>query len=192
MIHSRRAGFCSVVFLALKNGGGVSGTFFKGVDWSRTRAYALGLSGVYLNLEGRESGGTVKRSEAGRLKRELIERISALRDGDAAPIRSVYDTAALYRGPYLDAAPDLIIGYADGYRAAWEAAVGKVGAEVIEENEKAWSGDHCVDPALVPGVLFSSGAMPAEDPGIEDLAPTALRLFGIEPPDWMEGRPLAG
>ncbi|HWR52689.1 MAG TPA: alkaline phosphatase family protein [Bryobacteraceae bacterium] len=178
-------------YLALKNGGKVSGTFFKGVDWSRTRAYALGLSGVYLNIKGREAGGTVERAEAGRLKRELIERISALRDGGTTPIRSVYDTASLYRGPYLDAAPDLIIGYADGYRAAWEAAVGKVGAEVIEENEKAWSGDHCVDPTLVPGVLFSSRAMPADDPGIEDLAPTALRLFGIEPLDWMEGRPLA-
>lgn len=179
-------------YLALKTGEKVSGTFFKGVDWSRTRAYALGLSGLYLNLKGRESGGTVERAEAGLLKRELIERISALRDGDATPIRSVYDTAALYRGPYLEAAPDLIIGYADGYRTAWEAAVGKVGTEVIEQNDKAWSGDHCVDPALVPGVLFSSRAMTGDDPGIEDLAPTALRLFGLEPPDWMEGRPLVG
>ncbi|HUO29047.1 MAG TPA: hypothetical protein VMU80_07520, partial [Bryobacteraceae bacterium] len=69
-------------------------------------------------------------------------------------------------------------------------AVGKVSAHVIEDNPKAWSGDHCVDPALVPGVLFSNRQISAADPGIEDLAPTALRLFGVAPPAWMEGNAL--
>jgi hypothetical protein len=103
------------------------------------------------------------------------------------PIRAAYDTAALYQGPYLDAAPDLIVGYSEGYRIAWEAAVGKTGAEIIEDNEKAWSGDHCVDPLLVPGVLFSNRAINAGDPGIEDMAATALGLFGVSTPGWMEG-----
>ena len=96
--------------------------------------------------------------------------------------------SAIYRGPYIDAAPDLIVGYARGYRTSWEAAVGKVTARVFEDNVKAWSGDHCVDPALVPGVLFSNLKVDAEDPGIEDMAPTALSLFGIEAPLWMEGK----
>jgi predicted AlkP superfamily phosphohydrolase/phosphomutase len=102
----------------------------------------------------------------------------------------VYVTNSLYRGPYLDAAPDLIVGYNRGYRISWGAAVGRVTAEVIEDNPKAWSGDHCVDPVLVPGVLFSNRKIDAEDPGIEDLAPTALKLFGIDPPAWMEGKPV--
>jgi hypothetical protein len=68
--------------------------------------------------------------------------------------------------------------------------VGKTGADVIEENDKAWSGDHCVDPLLVPGVLFSNVPIDATDPGIEDLAPTALQLFGIGVPQWMEGTPV--
>ena len=38
------------------------------------------------------------------------------------------------------------------------------------------------------GVLFSNRKLDAKDPGIEDLAPTALRLFGIQPPEWMEGK----
>jgi len=98
--------------------------------------------------------------------------------------------ASLYHGPYLDAAPDFMVGYNEGYRASWDGAVGKVSAGIIEDNPKAWSGDHCVDPELVPGVLFSNLRFEAPDPGIEDLAPTALRLFGIEPPPWMDGRPL--
>ena len=72
------------------------------------------------------------------------------------------------------------MGYNEGYRTSWDAAVGKVTAAVFEDNCKAWSGDHCVDPLLVPGVLFSNRKIDAEDPGIEDLAPTALRLFGVE------------
>jgi len=103
-------------------------------------------------------------------------------------VRNVYASGKLYQGPYLNAAPDLIVGYAAGYRTSWEAAVGKVTTQVFSDNKKAWSGDHCVDPLLVPGVLFSNRKVQAEDPGIEDMAATALDLFGIQPPAWMEGK----
>lgn len=179
-------------YLFLQNGNRESGSFFEGVDWSRTRAYALGLSGFYLNIKGREARGVVAPGrEADELKREIISKLSALRDQDGAtPIRTVYDTASLYRGPYLDAAPDFIVGYNEGYRCSWEGAVGKITDAVLADNPKAWSGDHCVDPVLVPGVLFSNRKISAEDPGIEDLAPTALNLFGVQPAAWMEGKAL--
>jgi predicted AlkP superfamily phosphohydrolase/phosphomutase len=180
-------------YLALTGGGAESGRYFQGVDWSRTRAYCLGLSGLYINRQGREASGIVRAgAEAEALERELIARLQGLRDeelGEVA-IGHVYATRRLYRGPYLDAAPDLIIGYNEGYRASWEAAVGQVTARVIQDNPKAWSGDHCVDPVLVPGVLFSSRRIDCEDPGIEDMAPTALDLFGVEPPSWMDGKPV--
>jgi predicted AlkP superfamily phosphohydrolase/phosphomutase len=179
-------------YLFLQDGARESGSFFAGVDWSRTRAYALGLGGLYLNLKGREARGIVEAGrEAGELKREIIGKLEALRDVDGTPpVRTVYATASLYRGPYLEAAPDLIVGYNEGYRASWDGAVGKVTADVLEDNPKAWSGDHCVDPVLVPGVLFSNRKIEGENPGIEDLAPTALRLFGLDPPAWMEGKEL--
>ena len=177
-------------YLALTNGAGESGPYFEGVDWSRTRAYALGLSGVYLNIKGRESAGIVPRAEAAALAQELSERLTGLRDEETVAIRHAYTTRSLYDGPYLDAAPDLIIGYSDGYRTSWDAATGTVASRVIEDNRKAWSGDHSIDPPLVPGVLFSNRAIDADDPGIEDLAPTALALFGVDPPEWMEGKPV--
>jgi predicted AlkP superfamily phosphohydrolase/phosphomutase len=182
-------------YLALAGEAEESGRSFEGVDWSRTRAYCLGLSGLYLNLRGRERHGVVAPgAEEDALKRELITKLAGLEDDERGQvaIRQVYATDKLYRGPYLDAAPDLIIGYNEGYRTSWDAAVGKVTARVIEDNPKRWSGDHSVDPALVPGVLFSSRGLDCDAPGIEDMAPTALDLFGVTPPAWMDGRPLFG
>jgi predicted AlkP superfamily phosphohydrolase/phosphomutase len=179
-------------YLALKNGGSTSGPYFKDVDWSRTKAYTFGLGGLYLNLKGREAEGIVTRDDAEALKQELIAKLTGLHDDETGEhgIRSVYATNALYQGPYLAEAPDLIVGYNEGYRTSWDAAVGKVTSKVFEDNCKAWSGDHCVDPTLVPGILFSNRKLDADDPGIEDLAPTALELFGLKPPAWMEGKPV--
>jgi predicted AlkP superfamily phosphohydrolase/phosphomutase len=179
-------------YLALKNGSSTSGPYFKDVDWARTKAYTFGLGGLYLNLKGREAEGIVTREDAETLKQELIAKLTGLHDleTDGQGIRSVYATNALYQGPYLSEAPDLIVGYSEGYRTSWDAAVGKVTSTVFEDNCKAWSGDHCVDPTLVPGILFSNRKLDAEDPGIEDLAPTALELFGLKAPAWMEGKPV--
>ena len=178
-------------YLVLKDGAETAGPYFKGVDWSRTKAYTLGLAGLYLNLKGREAEGIVEPGrEAEELKAELIGKLSGLKDpvtGETA-IQRVYATNRLYRGPYLEEAPDLIVGYADGYRTSWAAAQGIVEKEVFTDNSKAWSGDHSVDPVLVPGVLFSNRKIAAEDPGIEDMAPTALDLFGLPRPRYMEGR----
>ena len=167
--------------------------FFPNVDWTRTRAYALGLSGLYLNIRGREAGGIVRPEESAALVEEISAGLLALRDEDGhSPISHVYRTASLYSGPYVEAAPDLIVGYADGYRVSWESAVGRVTGSILEDNPKAWSGDHCVDPVLVPGVLFSNLRLAAKDPGIEDVAPTVLDLFGVARPGWMDGHALTG
>ncbi len=179
-------------YLALDEGLTVSGEYLEGIDWSKTRAYAFGLGGLYLNLRGREAHGIVAKDAAAELVDELLHRLTGLADeetGETA-IQSMYRATDIYRGPYLNAAPDLIVGYAPGYRASWDAVTGKVSSLIFEDNRKAWRGDHCVDPPLVPGVLFSNLKITAADPGIEDMAPTALHLFGIEPPAWMEGRPV--
>jgi predicted AlkP superfamily phosphohydrolase/phosphomutase len=180
-------------YLALATGRTESGEWFKDVDWTKTKAYALGLGGLYLNLKGRESQGIVEPgAEAAALKAELGRKLAAIRDGGNGPaaITHVYDREAVYAGPYKDNAPDLIIGYNEGYRASWDGVTGVVNAIVTEDNTKAWSGDHCIDPALVPGVLFSNLKIKRPDPSIMDVAPTVLELFGIVPPAHMDGRGL--
>lgn len=180
-------------YLALVDGKAESGEWFHDVDWERTRAYALGLGGVYLNLKGREAKGVVAPGEeASRLKAELVGKLGGLKDGTsgATAILRVYDRDAVYSGPFKDNAPDLIIGYNEGYRASWDGVTGIVNSVVFEDNTKAWSGDHCIDPALVPGVFFSSRKIRTKDPSIMDIAPTALELFGLVPPPHMDGRGL--
>jgi predicted AlkP superfamily phosphohydrolase/phosphomutase len=179
-------------YLALRPGHDGKAEWLRDVDWSRTRAYCVGLGGMYLNLRGREQDGVVAPgAEAAAVKAEIIGKLDGLRDADRDEIgvREAFDTAALYSGPYLENAPDLIIGYNAGYRASWDGATGVVSGPVFEDNTKAWSGDHCIDPRLVPGVLFCNRPVTAEgDLSIVDVAPTALRLFGLEPPAHMEGR----
>jgi len=182
-------------YLALKEGNTESREWFGDVDWDSSQAYALGLGGVYINQKGREAKGIVMAGEEARsLKAELIGRLRGLRDdstGETA-ITEVYDRERIYSGPYRDNAPDLIIGYNQGYRASWDSVTGIANTAVFDDNVKAWSGDHCIDPAHVPGVFFFSRKISSKSPSIMDIAPTVLTLFGLPVPVHMDGRPLVG
>jgi predicted AlkP superfamily phosphohydrolase/phosphomutase len=144
-------------------------------------------------LKGREGEGTVEPGEeAAALKAEIVQRLTGLVDEEKREvgIREAFDTSKLYRGPYLENAPDVLLGYNAGYRVSWDCATGVVSGSVFEDNVKPWSGDHCIDPRLVPGVLFCNRSIDREDPALIDIAPTALQQFGIEPPAYMDGKPL--
>jgi predicted AlkP superfamily phosphohydrolase/phosphomutase len=145
-------------YLVLRPGRTTSAPLFAQVDWARTRAYALGLNGIYLNLAGRENQGVVPSAQAAALKREIRERLATLADANShtPAITHVYDAEDIYHGPETHSAPDLVVGYARGYRASWQTALGGAPKPLFENNEQAWSGDHCIDPTWVPGVLFTS------------------------------------
>jgi len=190
-------------YLALKPGGDAGAEWLRDVDWSKTRAYALGLTGIFLNIDAREGQGIVKPgAEAARVKAELIAGLTGLRDAngkpdpdpdaaaDAIAIRAIFDTAVVYDGPYVPEAPDLLVGYNAGYRVSWDCASGVVAGPLFEDNVKPWSGDHCVDPGIVPGVFFCSKPIARDDPALVDIAPTALALFGLDAPKHMQGRSL--
>jgi predicted AlkP superfamily phosphohydrolase/phosphomutase len=178
-------------YLTLKDGKTESGDWFEDVDWSRTRAYTMGLNGLYLNVKGREREGIVDPAAAEALKDELRSKLNGLADPASGKIgiTGVFDCDAVYAGPYVDNAPDLIVGYGDGYRASWDSVMGKVTEKIFEDNVKAWSGDHCIDPRLVPGVLFCNRRIVEEKPAIVDVAPTILKLFGLGLPAHFDGKP---
>jgi predicted AlkP superfamily phosphohydrolase/phosphomutase len=178
-------------YLTLKDGKAESGDWFEDVDWSRTRAYTMGLNGLYLNVKGRERQGIVDPGAAEALKDELRTKLNGLADPATGKIgiTGVFDCDAVYAGPYVDNAPDLIVGYGAGFRASWDSVMGKVTEKIFEDNLKAWSGDHCIDPRLVPGVLFCNRKIADEKPAIVDVAPTILKLFGLGLPAHFDGKP---
>jgi len=180
-------------YLALKEGKKDSEEWFKDVDWSKTKAYGLGLGGIYINQKGRESQGIVSPGEETQsFKQEIIEKLSELKDDENGEntINKIFDRDELPQGPYLDNCPDFIVGYSEGYRVSWDSVTGKVNSTIIEDNTKAWSGDHCIDPRIVPGVFFSNIKITSSKPSIVDIAPTVLELFGIKPPGHMDGQSL--
>jgi predicted AlkP superfamily phosphohydrolase/phosphomutase len=163
-----------------------------GVDWSRTRAFAIGLSGIYINLKDKFSQGIVEPAELNGLREEIAERLTNLIDeeeGESA-VKRVYVASNHYRGPYKENGPDLIPGYQRGYRVSWETAIGRTTDRVFHPNTKAWSGDHCVDPSLVPGILFCNRAIEEPRPRLMDIGPTVLQMFGVSVPEYMDGKAL--
>jgi hypothetical protein len=177
-------------YLAIKSETPTGAQWYQDVDWSRTRAYAVGLGGIYVNLKGREAKGIVEPGEEQAvLKQEIAEKLRQLRDGehDAGPVADVYDTRLIYKGPYVREAPDLFVGFSVGYRASWDCATGTISDGIIQHNTKSWSGDHCMNPPDVPGIFFSNRTLRVDRVNIMDIGPTVLDLFGVPVPAWCDG-----
>lgn len=174
----------------------VSGENFNRIDFSGTFAYAVGLGGIYLNLEGREAAGVVKEAERDAIAARVIEVLKKIADPKTGKpvVRRIERNEDVYRGPMAGNLPDLLVCFEPGYRVSWATVVGGAPGPVLEPNRSDWSGDHCsVDPDEVPGIFFATRKMgEGGEPALVDLAPTVLQLLGLPvPPEagW-EGRAL--
>ncbi len=168
------------------------GSFFPNVDWSRTKAYALGLGQIYINLKGRERDGVV---EPGDEYRKVVGEIQAAivdyRDPDNGDpvVANAYARDDIYKGGEVDHAGDLLISFHTGYRTSWQTALGAVPENILVANLKKWSGDHCAsDISETSGFLASNRRVADERPSIVDVAPTVYRLFGLEIPEQVDGK----
>jgi len=159
-------------YLVLEDGKTESDVVFSNVDWSRSRAYALGLNGLFINRAGRESLGIVESDEVPALKRELASALESWNEAETGDsvVRRVFDGLEIYPGAEdNNETPDLVVGYQRGFRASWQTTLGAVPAALIEPNTQKWSGDHCIDPHLVPGVLFSTFKPDSDVLSIKDI-----------------------
>ena len=168
------------------------GTFWENVDWTRTRAYAMGIGQVYFNLRGRESRGIVSPgAEARQLADELSSRLLTMKDpDDGAPIiRSIYKRDDIYSGEFLGNASELQVGMHDGYRVSWQTTLGGSPEGLVYPNMKKWSADHGgYDYATTAGVLIVNRRLTTATPSIMDVAPTVLKYFGVQPPAETDGK----
>jgi len=174
-------------------------------DWSKTRAYSLGLGAVYLNLRGREPNGIVDKADAHALMEEIRAKFIASKDEDGTPYGSeVYIVEDLHDGPFLDLEGDMLFSFMPTYRVSWGTASGGISMKkqedgsyapgpVVVDNDRMWSGDHVsVDPVYVEGMFFSNRKfeIPAGGVSVEHIAPTVLSLFDVDIPPELDLPPL--
>jgi predicted AlkP superfamily phosphohydrolase/phosphomutase len=127
------------------------------VDWSQSRAYAVGLNSLYLNLAGREGQGCVQADQRETLTDKLCDELRGWRGPDGRQVvQRVWCRDEVFVGPFAVYGPDMVVGFSPGYRASAETGLGKWEAVSVEPNHDHWGADHCVDSRAVPGVLFST------------------------------------
>ncbi len=178
-------------YLALKGESNDMGeqALFQNVDWSKTKAYSLGFTSIFINLKERESQGIVSIEEKDKLVFDLKSKLKDLKDDNGKKVfHDIYRREDVYDGKYTVNAPDLILGFNPGFRMSAENAIGGFAKKVITLNDKKWAGDHLIDPVFVPGVLFSNFNFNVTSASNLDIAPTILASLGIIADEKMDGK----
>ncbi|MCX6555859.1 MAG: alkaline phosphatase family protein [Candidatus Aminicenantes bacterium] len=177
-------------YLRLNTGELNEASIFDTAVWADSKAYALGLNGLYLNLKGRENQGRVDANERRRLLEEIKGKLEALRDpkNNESVVSCAYIAEDTFSKDFIQRAPDIILGFDRGYRISDQSALGSLSREVVSDNMNWWSGDHCVDPRKVPASFISSFKIQKPVPDMIDVAPTILKYFGIATPAQMTGK----
>ena len=164
---------------------------FAHIDWSKTKAFNMGLGRIWLNRESRFEHGIVSDAEAEGLMDDIRRRLLGFRHEGKEVVRSVAKASEIYRGDRVQESADLIVGFHRGYRISWNACLGGMEEPVVFENMTRWSGDHCsVDPELVPGVMFTSRKLLEGTAHVVDVYPTLRALLGLAPAGGLDGRSL--
>jgi predicted AlkP superfamily phosphohydrolase/phosphomutase len=163
---------------------------FPSTDWSRTKAYGIGLNGLYINRKGREADGIVDQgADADNLIREIIRKLEEFKDpktNDQVVLKA-YAAKDIYTGPHAGEAPDIVLGFNRGYRISFSSPLGRVPKDVLEDNRSKWSGDHMGAAEILPGILLANQAVKADSPALYDLTATIMDVFGIEKPKELIG-----
>lgn len=178
-------------WLTLKDGK-TTGSLHADVDWSKTRAYAMGFNAVYLNVQGREAEGIVPVADVDAVEAELSAAILGItdpKDGKKAVLR-VDRGLEIYHGDRVKEAPDLVIGYDKGYGHSDESTLGELPELVIEDNTSRWSGNHLMAPEVVPGVILANRPLTASGYDLTDVTATLLAWYGVAPLPGMTGEAL--
>ncbi|ANM29807.1 hypothetical protein ABI59_09785 [Acidobacteria bacterium Mor1] len=170
------------------------GSFFSNVDWKKTKAYGLGLNGLYINQRNREKNGIVSLVEKPKLLDQLEKDLLEFKDPRngrnvvSLVLRPGRDFSGEHVANDSPLSPDLMVGYDRGYRVSWKSPLGEFPKEVITDNMEAWSGDHSMDYRQVPGTLISNRKISMDAPALFDLTVAILDEYGIEKPEEMIGQ----
>jgi predicted AlkP superfamily phosphohydrolase/phosphomutase len=164
----------------------------KHIDWSRTRAYAMGNFGqIFLNIKGRQPQGCVEPADVPALVAHIKQQLHELRHPESGEplVSHVYESRDLYEGPHVGLAPDLTVVLGD-----WKyRTIGLYDFTTHRVISPAFgpTGDHRMEGVFVGiGPAFRKNAKLNGDATLLDIAPTALNVLGVPIPSDMDGRVL--
>jgi predicted AlkP superfamily phosphohydrolase/phosphomutase len=157
--------------------------YYPGVDWSRTRVFALPADYdgyVRLNLQGREREGVVDPAEAEALLDEVASGLQTFRDPDGTPsVASVERIAELVgEGPARDRLPDLLVRWSDRPTIDLPGVASQRYGNVARRAATGRSGNH--EPGAWALVLPGASRPVERDrpPSVVDITATACALLG--------------
>jgi predicted AlkP superfamily phosphohydrolase/phosphomutase len=160
------------------------------VDWSRTRAWGDGgyYGRVFLNVRGREPQGIIPPGEYEPFRQRLAHELESIPDPQGRPLGTrALRPEDLYQ-QCNGVPPDLLVYFGD---LKWRSA-GTVGHGSIYTQENDTGPDdanHAPDGLFIlHGPQIPAGQV--ERAGILDIAPTLLKLMGVQPPASLQGREL--
>lgn len=172
------------------------------IDWDRTSAYAIEIlstsPNIWINLKGKRPHGIVEYKDYDNLLDYIVEKLYELKDQEGnRVIKKIYKKNDVYKGPFIDNAPDLILDWwtGEGFTSRTSAS-GHNGDIFVRDNKQKlrggieWSGTHKINGVFMAmGYPFKQNFI-LRNAHIVDIAPTVLYLAGLPIPEDMDGRVL--
>jgi len=168
-------------------------SFVPAIDWRQTKAYSPSHTSVfgpiYINLKEREGQGAVDPSDYDTVREEIARGLRSLPERFPNVAITVFKREDLYRGPYLDQAPDLIYVIND-FRCISRQSFTRGLVFERRSLRKNYTGTHRLEGVMIvkgPHIKRGYGIGRAD---IIDVAPTLLHLLEIPIPQDMDGKVL--
>jgi len=155
------------------------------IDWNKSKILPYGEGVVYLNPHAFSS-----EEDKDAFREVLIEELRRIREPKTGePLaKKVFRKEEIYKGKYIDQAPDILILPNEGYEITCSFRFG--GEWNYSIKESGWSGTHALHGIFIAYGPDVKKGCEVEGVRIYDIAPTILHLYGLPIPRDMDGRVL--
>jgi len=140
-----------------------------------TKAFALEPSRIYLHREGKYPRGSVTEEEEKELIQDLTDLFYQLEWRGKKVVKKVYRKEEIYRGEYIDRAPDLVLMPEKGFNLR-----ASLFRKELFEIDYELTGKHTQDDAFLYVKGSRADDLVPADPSVEDVLPIIQVLGGIK------------